>query len=98
MNLIKVTLESEVEVEPGTVERRISILAEDAGEDASSPDIRVQHVQFNDWPNYGVVENLKQLTTFIKKVLRHHFKYSSIQGGNLIKYKVYHKKKPVFQN
>ena len=95
MNLIKVTLESEVEVEPGTVERRISILA---GEDASSPDIRVQHVQFNDWPNYGVVENLKQLTTFIKKVLRHHFKYSSIQGGNLIKYKVYHKKKPVFQN
>ena len=95
MNLIKVTLESEVEVEPGTVERRISILA---GEDASSPDIRVQHVQFNDWPNYGVVENLKQLTTFIKKVLRHHFKYSSIQGGNLIKHKVYHKKKPVFQN
>ena len=29
----------------------------------------VKHIQFTNWPNYGVVDNLPELTEFIKKVL-----------------------------
>jgi len=58
----KVTLESEVEVEAGIVERRLTIAGE-AGRART-----IDHVQFNNWPNYGVVEDLHQLTSFVKKV------------------------------
>ena len=29
---------------------------------------KVKHIQFTDWPNYGVVDNLPELAEFIKKV------------------------------
>lgn len=60
----KVTLESEVEVEAGIVERRLNI----AGAAAAGGSRTIDHVQFNNWPNYGVVEDLTQLTRFVKKV------------------------------